>query len=47
MGSVFRADNDITADGERFMMIQSAAFQLRVVTNWLEELKAQEADDGQ
>ena len=40
---LFRADYDITPDGQRFLMIQpgeqEAATQINVVLNWFEELK--------
>ncbi len=41
----FRANYDVTPDGQRFLMIQSgeqqdsAATQIHVVLNWFEELK--------
>jgi hypothetical protein len=39
----FLSDFDVSADGERFVMVQtdqdSAANQIQVVLNWFEELK--------
>ena len=40
---MLRADYDITADGQRFLMIkgseQQAPNQINIVLNWFEELK--------
>ncbi len=44
-GSVYRANYDVSPDGQRFVMIQagepqeSAPTQINVVLNWFEELK--------
>ncbi len=43
-GTVFRANYDVTPDGQRFVMVkpseqQGAATQINVVLNWFEELK--------
>ena len=44
MGTVSRANYDVTLDGQRFVMLQqvgpdSGATQINVVLNWFEELK--------
>ncbi len=45
MGTIFRANYDVTPDGQRFVVVQASeqqqesSTQINMVLNWFEELK--------